>query len=120
MLEALDKARIDRNYESPAYLREHLAEFLRSHDRGVFWLQAPAHVGKTTFVQGLTEVEIGDAPIDPRFAHERGGKLVAYYCRKEYRTGLARHDQHAAAKVNRRVYDPSDNVRPKATRAAGC
>ena len=51
VLEALDKARLDRNYVSPAYLRDDLAEFLTTQDRGVFWLQAPAHVGKTTFVQ---------------------------------------------------------------------
>jgi hypothetical protein len=90
VLEALDKARVDRNYFSPAYLRSDLADFLRSHDRGVFWLQAPAHVGKTTFVQGVTEAELRDTPIDPRFNREDGGgKLVAYYCRKEYRTGLA-------------------------------
>ena len=53
VLEALDKARIDRNYESPAYLREDLADFPRAamtaacSDCG-----RPAHVGKTTFVQG--------------------------------------------------------------------
>jgi hypothetical protein len=53
-------------HASPAYLCGDLADFLRSHDRGVFWLQAPAHVGKTTFVQALTEVEIGDAPCEGR------------------------------------------------------
>ena len=110
VLEALDKARIDRIYHSPAYLRDDLAEFLRSNDRGVFWLQAPAHVGKTTFVLGLTELEIGDRPIDPRFDGQRGGKLVAYHCRKEYRTGLGGmihtlHDKLQAA------YDVSQNLR---------
>jgi hypothetical protein len=112
LLESLDKARIDRNYLSPAYLREDLAGFLHSHDRGVFWLQAPAHIGKTTFVQGLTEVEIGDVPVDPRFAHERGGKVVAYYCRKEYRTGLGGMISTLERKLID-AYRPSDNVRPK-------
>ena len=123
VLEALDKARIDRNYLSPAYLRNDLAEFLRTHDRGVFWLQAPAHVGKTTFVQGLTEAEMGDAPIDPRFERPRGGKLVAYYCRKEYRTGLAGMINTLQDKLQA-AYDVSQNLRneqpqPRPVLAAG-
>jgi len=110
VLEALDKARLDRNYVSPAYLRDDLAEFLTTQDRGVFWLQAPAHVGKTTFVQGLAEAERGDKPIEPRFEPGQGGKVVAYYCRKEYRTGLpgmigTLHDKLQAA------YDLSQNLR---------
>ena len=110
VLEALDKARIDRNYRSPGYLRDDLADFLRSHDRGVFWLQAPAHVGKTTFVQGLAEAEIADQPIDARFAGARGGKLVAYYCRKEYRTGLAGMINTLQDKLQA-AYDVSQNLR---------
>jgi len=110
VLEALDKARLDRNYVSPAYLRDDLAEFLTTQERGVFWLQAPAHIGKTTFVQGLAEAERGDKPIEPRFEPGHGGKVVAYYCRKEYRTGLpgmigTLHDKLQAA------YDPSQNLR---------
>jgi hypothetical protein len=110
VLEALDKARVDRNYLSPAYLRDDLADFLRMHDRGMFWLQAPAHVGKTTFVQGLAEAEIGDRPIDPRFDSAQGGKCVAYYCRKEYRTGLAGMVNTLQDKLQA-AYDPSQNLR---------
>jgi hypothetical protein len=110
VLEALDKARVDRNYLSPGYLRDDLAEFLRTHDRGVFWLQAPAHIGKTTFVQGLIEAEIGDTPIDPRFETRKGGKLVAYYCRKEYRTGLPGMVNTLQDKLQA-AYDPSQNLR---------
>lgn len=110
VLEALDKARVDRNYLSPAYLRDDLADFLGTHDRRVFWLQAPAHVGKTTFIQGLTEAEIGDAPIDPRFGPAQGGKCVAYYCRKEYRTGLAGMVSTLQDKLQA-AYNPSQNLR---------
>jgi hypothetical protein len=110
VLEAFDKARLDRNYVSPAYLRDDLAEFLTTRERGVFWVQAPAHVGKTTFVQGLAEAERGDKPIEPGFEAERRSKVVAYYCRKDYRTGLpgmigTLHDKLQAA------YDPSQNLR---------
>jgi hypothetical protein len=116
VLEALDKERVDRNYLPPAYLRDDLVAFLKKHERGVFWLQAPAHVGKTMFVQGLTEAELKDEPIDPRFEGEKGGKLVAYYCRKEYRTGLpgmiyTLHDKLQAA------YDPSQNLRDEQPQA---
>jgi hypothetical protein len=112
VLEALDKARLDRDYLSPAYLRDDLAEFLTTHDSGVFWLQAPAHVGKTTFVQGLAEEERGDQPIDPRFDFKRrsGGKVVAYYCRKDYRTGLAGMINTLNDKLQA-AYDPSQNLR---------
>jgi hypothetical protein len=69
-----------------------------------------AHVGKTTFVQGLAEAERGDKPIESRFEPGHGGKVVAYYCREEYRTGLpgmigTLHDKLQA------VYDPLQNSR---------
>jgi hypothetical protein len=61
-------------------------------------------------VQGLAEAERGDKPIEPRFGPGRGGRVVAYYCRKEYRAGLAGmigtlHDKLQNA------YDPSHNLR---------
>jgi hypothetical protein len=124
VLRALDRARVDRNYDSPAYLRADLAAFLAENASGVYWLQAPAHVGKTTFIQGLAgDSDLSDAPIEARFdphANRTGtsqttgaaapGAIVAYYCRKEYRPGvgalLARLEERLAA-----VYDPSDNVK---------
>ncbi|WP_058558020.1 hypothetical protein [Thiohalocapsa sp. ML1] len=124
VLRALDRARVDRNYDSPAYLRADLAAFLAENASGVYWLQAPAHVGKTTFIQGLAgDSDLSDAPIEARFdphATRTGtsqttgaaapGAIVAYYCRKEYRPGvgalLARLEERLAA-----VYDPSDNVK---------
>jgi len=110
VLEALDKARIDRNYLSPSYLRADLVDFLAQIDRGVFWLQAPAHIGKTTFIQGLSDPERGDKPIDSRFDWERKGKVVAYFCRKEYRSGLGGMIAHLDRMLEKR-YRGSDNVR---------
>lgn len=128
VLRALDRARVDRNYRSPRYLRADLAAFLAERSRGVYWLQAPAHIGKTTFIQGLAgDSELTDEPIDPRFdpssqarsqlggqaapgSAPAPGRIVAYYCRKEYRPGvgglLSRLEDRLAA-----VYDPSDNVK---------
>jgi hypothetical protein len=92
VLDLLDGARLERNYRSPAPMRRPLARFLEERNRGVFWLTAPAHVGKTTFVQGLARV--GDLasiepPISEAFSPGRGGRIIAYHCRKEHRTGLA-------------------------------
>ena len=86
VLEALDKARVDRQIVPPRYSWEAFFKFLTSCDRGVFWLTAPAHVGKTTFVQGLAQVDTEEFGIDPRFA-QRKRPIVTYLCRKEYRTG---------------------------------
>ncbi|OZB76271.1 MAG: hypothetical protein B7X36_04170, partial [Thiomonas sp. 14-64-326] len=53
----LDEQAIERGYLSPTYLRDPLAEFIQSQrdadQGGLYWLRAPAHVGKSTFVQGL-------------------------------------------------------------------
>lgn len=88
VVERLDRARVERNYLSPEYLRRDLADFITHHDRGIYWLQAPAHVGKTTFVQGLAEPALKEAPIVPeRFGPGDGNRVATYYCKKEYRTG---------------------------------
>ena len=92
---------------TPAYLRDDL-----TGDAGPRRVLA-AGAGtcrQETFVQGLAEAERGDKPIEPRFEPGHGGKVVAYYCRKEYRTGLpgmigTLHDKLQAA------YDPSQNLR---------
>jgi len=41
---------------SPACLRAPLRAFLSANRHGVFWLQAPAHPGKSLFVRGLAEL----------------------------------------------------------------
>jgi len=57
VLALLDEQAVERGYLSPTYLRAPLAEFIQSQrdaDKGgLYWLRAPAHVGKSTFVQGL-------------------------------------------------------------------
>ncbi len=123
VVEALDRARLERAYRSPLYLRQPLADFLTSRSKGVFWLQAPAHAGKTTFVQGLVEPGLEKHPITPAFGPE-GGRIVAYYCRKEYRVGVPGL-LNALNRALLSAYDLSDNIaatdRPDviaATRAA--
>jgi hypothetical protein len=49
-----DFSAMDAAYVSPTYLRAHMREYLYSYDKGVYWLRAPSHTGKTLFVRGLT------------------------------------------------------------------
>lgn len=111
IIEALDEARLDRNYKSPEYLREPFAQFLRSNDRGIFLLKAPAHVGKTTFVHGLMlgmEASETEEPITDAFSSEGGGKVIAYHCRKEHRVGLPGLINSLERQL-KAVINPSDN-----------
>ena len=86
----LDEISIERSYLSPQYLRDPLKVWIESRrDQGVgatFWLRAPAHVGKSTFVRGL----------DPRYRDRfRESPLiddlavVVFYVRREYQYHIA-------------------------------
>lgn len=111
IIEALDEARLDRNYKSPHYLRKPFAQFLQSNDRGVFLLRAPAHVGKTTFVQGLMlgmEASETEEPITDAFSNEGGGKVITYHCRKEHRVGLPGLINSLERQL-KATFNPSDN-----------
>jgi tetratricopeptide (TPR) repeat protein len=44
-------------YLRPDYLHAPLTSFVTSNSKGVFWLSAPGHTGKTVFVRGLTDPE---------------------------------------------------------------
>ena len=88
VIEALDSARLDRNYVSPAYLRDSLAEYLNNNSKGVYWLQAPAHIGKTTFALGLLpNSELNEDPIVARFASQPVC-IFHYMIRREIRSGV--------------------------------
>ncbi|MDI4663851.1 hypothetical protein K9U40_05850 [Xanthobacter autotrophicus] len=58
----LDFAALDAAYVSPTYLRTPLREFLLTTDRGLYWLRAPAGIGKTAFVRGIIARRPGRDP----------------------------------------------------------
>lgn len=58
----LDLAALDAAYVSPTYLRTPLREFLLTTDRGLYWLRAPAGIGKTLFVRGIIARRPGRSP----------------------------------------------------------
>jgi len=54
-----DFAALDAAYVSPTYLRTPFREFLLTRDRGLYWLRAPAGIGKSFFARGLVAKKPG-------------------------------------------------------------
>ncbi len=86
----LEAQSVERGYLSPGYLRSPLQAFIEQRREaglgGVYWLRAPAHVGKSTFVRGLDPQyrEIyKDEPLDAGLA------VVVFYIRREYQFHVA-------------------------------
>ena len=83
VLALLDETAIDRRYLSPAYLRAPLRTFIDGQERGIWWLQAPGHLGKSLFVLGLAQAgRLGDEQslLDDL-------RIAACFIRREYRYG---------------------------------
>ncbi|KHD05057.1 hypothetical protein PN36_15130 [Candidatus Thiomargarita nelsonii] len=51
----LQEKSLEAEYLSPTYLREPLKAFIESHEQGVYWLRAPAHIGKSIFCAGFAD-----------------------------------------------------------------
>jgi hypothetical protein len=79
-------------YRRPEYLRRRLETFLGEQDSGTWWLRAPGHTGKSTFVSGLDPRHIGDLG-EARFGDDLADladlAVVAFYIRREYQTSPA-------------------------------
>jgi tetratricopeptide (TPR) repeat protein len=86
----LDEQNVEKGYLSPEYLRAPLTAYieraLSRHQGGLYWLRAPAHVGKSTFVRGIDpdyRQVLHDAPLLDNLA------VVVFYIRREYQFHLA-------------------------------
>ena len=87
IMQLLEERALEAHYLSPGYLREPVADFIDTHERGVFWLQAPAHVGKSLFVRGLDPRLRAELKEGPLIADKNGNEtlaVVAFYIRREY------------------------------------
>ena len=87
VMQLLEERVLEAHYLSPGYLREPITAFLDTHERGVFWLQAPAHVGKSLFVRGLDPRLRAELKEGPLIADQNGKAtlaVVAFYIRREY------------------------------------
>jgi tetratricopeptide (TPR) repeat protein len=87
MEELLEQKALEADYVSPVYLRNPLRDFLKNVDHGIYWLRAPAHVGKTQFVRGLAgslaTPKSGsglEVPILPNCG------VIAFYIRREHQS----------------------------------
>jgi tetratricopeptide (TPR) repeat protein len=85
----LEDQSVGHDYLSPAYLRNPLRSviqaLLAARRGGVFWLQAPAHVGKSTFVRGLDPTYQKQLKEDPLMD---GLAVAVFYIRREYQYHL--------------------------------
>lgn len=79
LLALLERIDLSRDYVAPTYMAEELQEFLASHDRGIVWLRAPAHTGKTVFA-GHAKSLLADDPGDLM--------ISTFFIKREYRFGL--------------------------------
>jgi hypothetical protein len=88
---------ISKHYETPDYLRKGLAQFVREEAQGIWWLKAPGHVGKSTFIAG----------IDPKLRAHYGGSLLGddlcvavFYIRREYQNGPGQLSEQLYLAIN--------------------
>lgn len=79
LVELLDSTNAARDYVEPTHLADSVRDFLATHDRGILWLRAPAHTGKTVFASHAATT----------LATEPGDVLVApFLIEREYRFGV--------------------------------
>ncbi len=81
LIAQLEERYLEAEYVSPRYLREPLKKLVESRAKGMLWLRAPAHCGKTIFVNGLKLKS--EKPLCPNL------KIVTFHIRREYRYHLA-------------------------------
>jgi len=77
--ELLDGTDFEREYVPPTYMADGIRRFLEEHDRGIVWLRAPAHIGKTVFAETAAKL----------LADDPGDVFVATFkIKREYRYGI--------------------------------
>ena len=79
--ELLETKLLEARYLRPDYLREPFRRFVKERNRGVFWLTAPSHTGKSVFVHALAApAKVGEKPLLARTA------VAALHIRREFKT----------------------------------
>lgn len=73
---------LQKNYISPKFLRDWLKKSV-DNQKKLLWLQAPAHIGKTTFIQGIDHSYSLDKKLFEDFA------VAVFYIKREYNYHLA-------------------------------
>lgn len=78
VVELLQSKSLEADYLQPLYLHKELNKFIESNDKGVFWLQAPAHVGKSLFVHDLANKQ-------EKYYLSKSIIVVKFHIRREFR-----------------------------------
>ena len=55
IVKLLEEKSLEASYLPPIYLHKAFSDFMKTHDNGIFWLQAPAHIGKSIFVHNISK-----------------------------------------------------------------
>ncbi len=78
LVDLLKEKSLEANYISPKYLQKPLANFINTHNKGLFWLTAPAHIGKSIFVHGIANNLDNKPMLDDLI-------VVRFHIRREFR-----------------------------------
>lgn len=71
-------------------MRNSLKAFIENHEQGVYWLRAPAHIGKSIFVHGL---RMERKPL------LYGLKVVSFHIQREYRYEPAQFENYLSRQL---------------------
>lgn len=90
-------------YKKPGYLWARLEAFLRENEAGIWWLRAPGHTGKSTFISGLDpryRGDLGEASLSGDLADIA---VVGFYVRREYQTWPAQFAEQIGDQLKERL-----------------
>lgn len=90
----VNSLKLESNFTTPEYLNDLLNEYLENEgfDSDLFWLQAPAHIGKSTFIKGLS-----DDSDTQQFT------VISFHVRREYRYFAHHFTEHLYAELQRKL-----------------
>jgi hypothetical protein len=87
VIKLLDDIMFDSRFISPDWLRECLRAHMQQHRQGIFWLQAPGHIGKTMFLRGLVGDALGNKEREKqqKLLNDETIAIAPFFIKREYR-----------------------------------
>lgn len=104
VVQLLDDIMFDNRFISPEWLRGALRRHMEAHSSGIFWLQAPGHIGKTMFVRGLLGEGLGEKARDQQRAllgKDTTLDVAALFLKREYRFDITQFASSLENQVRR-------------------
>ena len=90
----VNSLKLESNFTTPKYLNDLLNMYLENEgfDSNLFWLQAPAHIGKSTFIKGLS-----DNSDTQQFT------VISFHIRREYRYFAHHFTEHLYTELQKKL-----------------